>query len=127
MNVNPTPLRLGILGVGHFGRFHALKAAANPAIHLIGLHDASFDRAAQIAGEVGAPALAPEAVIAAADALHDHADLNDELWQRLHAHLSDEQALDLFMLAGWYHAISYAANGARVDMEPGAPSFADYL
>jgi predicted dehydrogenase len=69
MNVNPAPLRLGILGVGHFGRFHALKAAANPAIHLIGLHDASFDRAAQITGEVGAPALAPEAVIAAADAL----------------------------------------------------------
>ena len=69
MNVNPAPLRLGILGVGHFGRFHALKAAANPAIHLIGLHDASFDRAAQIAGEVGAPALAPEAVIAGAEAV----------------------------------------------------------
>jgi predicted dehydrogenase len=69
MNVNPASLRLGILGVGHFGRFHALKAAANPAIHLIGLHDASFDRAAQIAGEVGAPALAPEAVIAAAEAV----------------------------------------------------------
>ena len=69
MNVNPAPLRLGILGVGHFGRFHALKAAANPAIQLIGLHDASFERAAQIAGEVGAPALAPEAVIAAAEAV----------------------------------------------------------
>ena len=69
MNVNPAPLRLGILGVGHFGRFHALKAAANPAIQLIGLHDASFDRAAQIAGEVGAPALSPEAVIAAAEAV----------------------------------------------------------
>jgi len=69
MNVNPTPLRLGILGVGHFGRFHALKAAANPAIHLIGLHDASFDRAAQIAGEVGAPTLAPDAVIAGAEAV----------------------------------------------------------
>jgi hypothetical protein len=52
MNVNPTPLRLGILGVGHFGRFHALKAAANPAIHLIGLHDASPERAAQIAGVI---------------------------------------------------------------------------
>ncbi|MCA3312324.1 MAG: Gfo/Idh/MocA family oxidoreductase [Roseomonas sp.] len=69
MNVNPAPLRLGILGVGHFGRFHAVKAAANPAIHLIGLHDASFDRAAQIAGEVSAPALAPDAVIAAAEAV----------------------------------------------------------
>ena len=69
MNVNPAPLRLGILGVGHFGRFHALKAAANPAIHLIGVHDASFDRAAQIAGEVGAPALSPDAVIATAEAV----------------------------------------------------------
>ena len=69
MNVNPAPLRLGILGVGHFGRFHALKAAANPAIHLIGLHDASPGRAAQIAGEVGAPALSPDAVIATADAV----------------------------------------------------------
>ncbi|MCZ8140629.1 MAG: Gfo/Idh/MocA family oxidoreductase [Acetobacteraceae bacterium] len=69
MNVNPAKLRLGILGVGHFGRFHALKAAANPAIHLIGLHDASADRAAQIAAEVKAPALSPEAVIAAAEAV----------------------------------------------------------
>lgn len=69
MNVNPAKLRLGILGVGHFGRFHALKAAANPDASLIGLHDASADRAAQIAGEVGAPALSQDAVIAAADAV----------------------------------------------------------
>ena len=69
MNVNPTPLRLGILGVGHFGRFHALKAAATPEATLVGLHDASADRAAQIAAEIGAPALAPEAVIAAAEAV----------------------------------------------------------
>ena len=69
MNVNPAKLRLGILGVGHFGRFHALKAAANPAIHLIGLHDASAERAAQIAGEASAPALTPGDVIAAAEAV----------------------------------------------------------
>jgi predicted dehydrogenase len=69
MNVNPAPLRLGILGVGHFGRFHALKAAATPEATLVGLHDASADRAAQIAAEIGAPALAPEAVIAAAEAV----------------------------------------------------------
>lgn len=65
-------------------------------------------------------------LIEATDALHDGADIDDDLWQRLRAHLSDEQALDLFMLAGWYHAISYAANAARVDTEPGAPRFADY-
>ena len=65
-------------------------------------------------------------LIEATDALHDGADLDDDLWRRLHAHLSDQQMLDLLMLAGWYHAISYAANGARVDLEPGAPRFADY-
>lgn len=65
-------------------------------------------------------------LIEATDALHDRADIDDDLWQRLRAHLTDEQALDLFMLAGWYHAISYAANAARVDTETGAPRFADY-
>lgn len=65
-------------------------------------------------------------LIEATDALHTESDLDDDQWQRLRAHLSDEQALDLFMLAGWYHAISYAANGARVSHEAGAPRFADY-
>ena len=60
------------------------------------------------------------------DALHDEADIDDDLWQRLRTHISDEQALDLFMLAGWYHAISFAANAARVVLEPGAPVFADH-
>ncbi|MGD9693863.1 MAG: carboxymuconolactone decarboxylase family protein [Phycisphaerales bacterium] len=64
-------------------------------------------------------------LIQATDALHDNADLDDDLWRRLREHLSDEQALDLFMLAGWYHAISYASNGSRVDLEPGAPRFSD--
>ncbi len=62
-------------------------------------------------------------LIDAVDALHDHADLTDELWSRLREHFTDEQLLDLFMLTGWYHAISYTANGARVDNEPGAPQF----
>lgn len=64
-------------------------------------------------------------LIEATDALHDGADLDDDLWHRLRAHLSEEQSLDLFMLAGWYHAISYAANAARVELEPSAPRFTD--
>ncbi len=65
-------------------------------------------------------------LIEAVDALHDNADIDDDLWQRLRVHLSEEQALDMFMLVGWYHAISYTANAARVDLEPGAPLFSDY-
>ena len=37
----------------------------------------------------------------------------------------EEQLLDVLMLAGWYHAISFTANGARVACEDGAPHFAD--
>ena len=62
-------------------------------------------------------------LIEAADALHDDADLGDTLWDQLRQHFTDEQLLDVLMLAGWYHAISYAANGARVELEPGAPRF----
>lgn len=65
-------------------------------------------------------------LLEATDALHDGADLDDDLWQRLHTYLTDQQALDFFMLAGWYHSISYAANGARVNLEPGSPRFVDY-
>jgi alkylhydroperoxidase family enzyme len=64
-------------------------------------------------------------LIEAADALHDHADIGDDLWSRLARVFSDEQLLDLLMLAGWYHAISFTANGARVASEDGAPRFAD--
>ena len=64
-------------------------------------------------------------LIEAVDALHDEADLGDDLWRRLHEHLTDEQLLDLLLLAGWYHAISFAANGARVAAEAGTPRFAD--
>ncbi len=65
------------------------------------------------------------ALIRAADALHDTADLDDALWADLRAELSDEQVLDLLLLCGWYHAISFVARAARVGLEPGAPRFAD--
>jgi hypothetical protein len=34
--------------------------------------------------------------------------------------------LDISMLCGWYHAISFSANAAGVDLEPGAPTFAEH-
>ena len=66
-------------------------------------------------------------LIEAADALHDDAALGDGLWHRLARLFSAEQLLDLTMLAGWYHAISFTANGARLACEEGAPRFADVL
>jgi alkylhydroperoxidase family enzyme len=62
-------------------------------------------------------------LIEAADALHDTADIDDDLWYRLTRVFTDEQLLDLMMLAGWYHAISFTANAARIAREDGAPRF----
>lgn len=66
------------------------------------------------------------ALLRAVDELHDHADIGDATWSALAAVLTTEQILDLLMLAGWYHAISYAANVARIPLEDGAPRFADF-
>ncbi|GGG38731.1 UDP-N-acetylglucosamine 3-dehydrogenase [Caldovatus sediminis] len=64
-------LSVGVLGVGHFGRFHALKlASAVPRARLAGVFDADPARAAAIAAEAGAPALdSAAALIAASDAV----------------------------------------------------------
>lgn len=66
-------------------------------------------------------------LLRAVDELHEHADLSDDTARELASILDAEQRLDLFMLAGWYHAISYAANAARVPLEEGAPRFIDVL
>ena len=58
------------------------------------------------------------------DALHDGSDVDDHLWSRLSAVFDERQLLDLLLLAGWYHAISYVARAARVPLEPAAPTFA---
>jgi alkylhydroperoxidase family enzyme len=61
-----------------------------------------------------------------ADTLHDTATIDDNLWAQLVAVFDEAQLLDLTMLAGWYHAISFTARAAGVDNEPGAPTFAHY-
>ena len=62
-------------------------------------------------------------LVEAVDALHDTSRIDDRLWVRLAAVFADDQLLDLLLLAGWYHAVSFAANG--VELEDGAPRFAD--
>jgi len=68
---------------------------------------------------------APErALLTAVDELHDTADLTAGTWNSLD--LTDEQRLDLLLLAGWYHAIAFVARATRIPLEPGAPRFADF-
>ena len=62
-------LKVAVLGVGHFGRFHALKAAKGPVVELVAIHDADPARAATVAAETGAPALPVAEAIARAEAV----------------------------------------------------------
>lgn len=49
-------LRAAVIGVGYLGRFHAQKYQADPRVELVGVVDASAERAAEVAAEVGAKA-----------------------------------------------------------------------
>jgi 4-carboxymuconolactone decarboxylase len=51
------------------------------------------------------------------DQLHDTSHVDDALWEALIAHWSSPQLIELMMLAGWYHAVSYVCNAARVPLE----------
>ena len=62
-------------------------------------------------------------VILLVDQLQQHSMIDDELWARLGGAFSESQLLDLSMLCGWYHAISFTARSAGVPLEEWAPTF----
>lgn len=68
---------------------------------------------------------ADRAVLHAVDALHARSDLTDDEWDRLVSATGQDGAIDLMLLCGWYHAISYVARAARLAPEPGSPTIAD--
>jgi alkylhydroperoxidase family enzyme len=57
------------------------------------------------------------------DELHDSSDVSEALWQELRSQYDEAALLDLLLLCGWYHAISFTARAARVPLEAGAPTF----
>ena len=63
------PLRIGVFGAGHFGRFHALKLASARRASLSGLHDPDAARAGLVAAQAGCAALDADALLAASDAV----------------------------------------------------------
>lgn len=59
-------------------------------------------------------------LVRAVDVLHDRGSIADPLWSALAAHYDERQLLELLVLCGWYHLISFVANGVRVAHEPWA-------
>ncbi len=63
------PLAVGVAGCGHFGRYHALKAATGAGVKLAGVHDPDAERARTVGWEAGAPALSWPDLLAACEAV----------------------------------------------------------
>ena len=59
------------------------------------------------------------------DQLHETSTIDEALFDRARTVFDEPQLLDLFLLVGWYHAISFCANAAGVELEDFAPRFDD--
>jgi len=57
------------------------------------------------------------------DQLHDSYTCSDDLWENLCKIYDHEQLIELIMLAGLYHAVSYIVNSLNIEKEEFAPSF----
>ncbi len=62
-------------------------------------------------------------IIRLADELHETERVGDALWQDLHTAFQPEQLVELIMLAGLYHAVSYLINALQIQREDMAPKF----
>jgi alkylhydroperoxidase family enzyme len=63
------------------------------------------------------------ALLCACDQLHASCDLDDEAWQALRTHFSEEAILEILMLAGFYRMVSYLTNALRLPLESYAARF----
>ncbi|QOZ74838.1 carboxymuconolactone decarboxylase family protein [Bradyrhizobium sp. CCBAU 53351] len=66
---------------------------------------------------------AEQALIAAVDALHTRATLDDAEFAALSAHYDEAQILEIMLLCGFYRTVSYLANGLRLPLEENAARF----
>jgi alkylhydroperoxidase family enzyme len=75
---------------------------------------------ATVHGDAGDPAWSADErlLIRMVDELHDSATLSEEVWGALAATFRVEQILELIALVGFYHTVSFFANGLRLPAEP---------
>jgi 4-carboxymuconolactone decarboxylase len=65
------------------------------------------------------------ALIRAADELHDTSGLSDATWATLQAIYDERQLIEVLMVVGHYHMVSYLINGLGIQREPGVPGLDD--
>jgi alkylhydroperoxidase family enzyme len=62
-------------------------------------------------------------VMRLADELHATGTVRDSLWNELCAHFAADQLIEIVMVAGLYHAVSFMVNAMGVERESFAPGF----
>jgi alkylhydroperoxidase family enzyme len=62
-------------------------------------------------------------IVRMADALHETTTIDDALWAALAAEFSQEQILELILLAGFYRTVAYLTNGLALPLESYAVRF----
>jgi alkylhydroperoxidase family enzyme len=99
-----------------------------------GVHIAAFAAAAHLTdeqvratvlGQADAPcwSAAEQALIAAIDALHATSTLGEAEFAALSAHYDEAKILEIMLLCGFYHTVSYLANGLALPLEQTAARF----
>jgi alkylhydroperoxidase family enzyme len=80
---------------------------------------------ATVRGGAGDPAWSRRQtlLIRLVDSLHDTAIVGDALWSDLRDAYSEEQLLELIVLTGFYHMVSFVTNALRLPLEQGAARF----
>jgi alkylhydroperoxidase family enzyme len=102
-----------------------------------GVHVATFAGPAGLTDEqVGATVLGKadaacwsateQVLIAAVDALHARATLDDAGFKALSAHYDDAKIFEIILLCGFYRTVSYLANGLALPLEDNAARFPTY-
>ena len=86
-----------------------------------GLSDDEIGRLADAAG--GGWSDDDSALVAMVDELCDHDVVSEPTWQRLAARWSEEQLLELLVLAGYYRLVSGLLNSTGVALEPETPGW----
>jgi 4-carboxymuconolactone decarboxylase len=67
------------------------------------------------------------AIVQLADALHREATVDDELYRVLEKHFAEDQIVELLVLMGFYHVISYVTNALAIDLEPSGARFPEMV
>ena len=62
-------------------------------------------------------------MIAAVDALHHRATLDDAEFAALSAHHDEAKIFEIILLCGFYRTVSYLANGLKLPLEENAARF----